>query len=445
MSNSKTLCMLPWLHRFTNEQGFHLVCASGNDPVNRLRGEDGRPLHVSQGLTDNEVLNSPDLKATRRTMMKGEWPDACQRCRRAEEAGATSARLHMMKRFGSWSESELGRTAGDGTLDRPQVRYADIRLGNACNLTCRMCGPSASRLWANHFNEVQPREYLVPVADLTDMRDNNWVKARPVGWLMEQCLPSVESMHFAGGEPLIVPELVEALDLCVQSGRAHEIDLSFNTNLTVLPAKVTNLWPHFRSVSILASVDGFGRLNDYIRRPSKWADIDRNLHQLDTHYKEWKLRYIRCSVTVQMYNILQLGELYGYLRDGFEYLAPVPQLAPLYFPAYLSIQNLPDRAKQVARERLLAECERAVTAPRPSPASLLSSIDTVLAYMSGPGSRRELMNFLYFSEKTDRRLGGSWREACPELARLMGTQELVVKGQQPAIYQAGPKAEVDGQ
>jgi hypothetical protein len=55
------------------------------------------------------------------------------------------------------------------------------------------------------------------------------------------------------------------------------------------------------------------------------------------------------------------------------------------------------------------------------------------------------MNFLYFSEKTDRRLGGSWREACPELARLMGTQELVVKGQQPAIYQPGPKAEVDGQ
>jgi hypothetical protein len=25
-------------------------------------------------------------------------------------------------------------------LDRPIVRFADIRLGNVCNLTCRMCG-----------------------------------------------------------------------------------------------------------------------------------------------------------------------------------------------------------------------------------------------------------------------------------------------------------------
>ena len=103
------------------------------------------------------------------------------------------------------------------------MRYADIRLGNVCNLTCRMCGRNASRLWAEHYNEVQPKKYQVPAQELTFLREHNWVKSRPLAFLMEQCLPSLESLHFAGGEPLIIPEMLEALDLCIQAGRADQI------------------------------------------------------------------------------------------------------------------------------------------------------------------------------------------------------------------------------
>jgi len=411
--------MIPWLHRFTNEQGLHQLCCSGTGAANVLRDEHGQPLHVDRQLTDAELLNSPDLKATRLAMLRGEWPAACERCRRSEETGAVSVRDHVNGRFGHWKAEALAGTAEDGALDRPRVRYADIRLGNVCNLTCRMCGPSASRLWAEHHNEVQPRKYQLPVQELTYLRDHNWVKSRPVAFLMEQCLPSVESLHFAGGEPLILPEMLEALDLCMQSGRADQIDLSYNTNLTVIPERVARLWPHFRSVSIYCSIDGFGVLNDYIRRPSQWSDIDRNLHLLDENFKEWRLRLVECCTTVQTYNILQLGDLFDYLAGGFEHVAPAPTLVPLYEPAYLSIRALPARVKEVARRRLLVERAKAGASNWQIHENGLSSIDTTLAYLNESLPVKDFMDFLYFTEKSDREFGDSWRRACPELARLL--------------------------
>lgn len=298
-ATSTTFCAIPWIHRQTDEQGFHQLCCVAAGEGNTLRNAHGERLHISQQLTDEQVLNSPGVKLVRRQMMRGEWPAACERCRQSEEAGSSSIRMLLNRQFGEDREILLGQTRPDGTIDHPGVRYADIRLGNACNLTCRMCGPAASRLWAAYFNDVQPAAYRLPAGQLHILGENNWVKREPLAWLLEQCLPSVERLHFAGGEPLIVPEMVDALQQCVASGRANQIELSYNTNVTVLPEKVTALWPHFRSVSLLCSVDGYGRLNDYIRRPSCWSDIDRNLRTIDRRSKEWKVHWAAISTTAR--------------------------------------------------------------------------------------------------------------------------------------------------
>jgi len=414
---SKSFCLIPWMHRFTNEQGLQQLCCAGNGEANLLRDASGNALTVGQGLTDAELLNSPDLKAIRRAMLEGKWPGACTRCERGEEAGAVSMRHHMNDRFQKHKEEVLAKTAADGTLTDPKVYYADIRLGNVCNLTCRMCGPGASRLWADHFNQVQPKRFLLAAEELQSLKVNNWVKRQPVQWLIQQCLPSVESLHFAGGEPLIIPEMVELLETCVASGRAGEIDLSYNTNITVLPEKVTRLWHHFKGVSVLCSIDAVGALNDYIRRPSKWADIDRNLHALDDHFEDWGLKQVHFNTTVQIYNILHLDEIFEYLQH-FKHVDPAPQLTPLYGPPYLSIDNLPANVKRVARERLLAAESRAKERIGRRSAKL-SSIGTILAYMEGAGQRINMADFLYFSEKTDREFNESWRKACPELEQLL--------------------------
>lgn len=417
-STPATFCVIPWIHRHTDEQGFHKLCCMADGEGTDLRAEDGERLHVSQKLTDAEVLNSPVVRAARVKMMAGQWPVACARCQQVEEAGGESGRIYLNERFDDGSyPSLLTDTQPDGLMGHPTVRYADIRLGNVCNLTCRMCGPVASRLWVPHFNAVQPKAYRIPESELTIFGQNNWVKHESVGWLLEESLPNVEALHFAGGEPLILPEMVEALEQCVRSGRAAGIDLSYNTNLTVLPEKVTSLWHNFRSVSVLCSVDGYGRTTEYIRRPSKWSDIDKNLRELDENFERWKIKWATVSCTTQICNVLNVDQLFEYLRNAnFKYITQIPQLVPLYYPKYLSIQVLPASAKAVARKRLQSEIDRAEELQVPGLAGSIGSIRSTLAFLDAADASDELPDFLSFSEASDKAFGDSWRDACPELA-----------------------------
>jgi len=267
---------------------------------------------------------------------------------------------------------------------------------------------------------VQPAGYRAPERFLRILHDANWVKAQTFRWLLEQCLDTVERVHFAGGEPLIVPEMVDALEQLIHSGRAAEIDLSYNTNLTVLPDKVTALWPNFRSVSVLCSVDGYGILNDYIRRPSRWADIERNLQTLDSRADEWKIRWAAVSSTVQIYNVLTIHELFSYLRTaGFRRIAQVPQLVPLMDPAYLSIRCLPPAIKAIARERLQTEFERARERYGSELAAQIGTVRATVNFMEVAGASADLADFFSFTDATDRVFGESWREAAPELAAVL--------------------------
>jgi sulfatase maturation enzyme AslB (radical SAM superfamily) len=425
-----TFCIIPWMHRHTDEQGYHKLCCIADGDGNALKDAQGQLLHVSGKLTDADVLNSPIARATRVAMMGNRWPAACLRCEQAEDAGAESGRQYLNQRFDhGTSEALLAATSADGTLADPVVRYADIRLGNVCNLTCRMCTPVASRLWVPHFNQTQPLAYRIGEADLQVLGQNNWVKQEPVQWLLEQSLPHLEGLHFAGGEPLLLPELVEALQQCVDSGRAGEIELSFNTNMTVLPEKVTRLWHHFKSVSILCSIDGYGRVTEYIRRPSKWADLDRNLRKLDENFEAWNIKWATVTCTTQISNILTLDKLFAYLREAkFLHITRIPQLMPLFYPNYLSIQGLPPAAKVVAREKLEKEIAVAEALDISGLSGLIGSIRATLQFMDDADTTSNLTDFHFFTEASDRAFGDDWREATPELAGFLDSFAVPKRG-----------------
>jgi hypothetical protein len=89
----------------------------------------------------------------------------------------------------------------------------------------------------------------------------------------------------------------------------------------------------------------------------------------------------------------------------------------------LSIRVLPERVRGIARQRLLAERAKARASKRPIHENVLSTIDTTLAYLDESLPMRHFMDFLYFTEKSDRQFGESWRRACPELARLLHGRE----------------------
>src|SRR5262249_25386900 len=143
---------------------------------------------------------------------------------------------------------------------------------------------------------------------LTAMERLDWFQ-QPALWdTFEPHLASIERLHFARGEPLMIAPGVEILPPPLERRHPPHAPLSHNTNVTVLPKEVARLWPHFRGVRIQASLDGYDAVNHYIRYPARWSVIDRHLGEMERERARLNVTRIGFHVTVQAYNILGLTD-----------------------------------------------------------------------------------------------------------------------------------------
>lgn len=350
-SEKKNLfCPLAWNHAFVNQNGAFQVCCTSEETDNNIRNDRGEVMMITDGLTTEEVKNSTFMKNLRLKLLKGEWPELCRRCEVTEKMGGASRRIIELDHYSKVVDEMVAGTAEDGTSSW-QITSADYRLGNVCNLQCRMCNPRSTKLWIRDWNKLKEDNEKFSEKALQSYAKYEWVDSQSLIEDFERKAPHLEQIHFAGGEPLIVPQMAKILRRCIDSGNAGNIMLTYNTNLTILPESVLDLWKHFKEVRILASVDAAGPLNDYIRPPSKWEVIDRNLRFIEAHHKEYRITECLISTTVQALNILALPALYEYLAQ-FDFIVKAPNLINLHVPYYMQTNVLPIQLKIIAQMEL---------------------------------------------------------------------------------------------
>ena len=62
--------------------------------------------------------------------------------------------------------------------------------------------------------------------------------------------------------------------------------LFYTTNLTVLKDELFDLWSQFGHIYLGVSIDGYGEVDDYIRYPSKWEKLEKNIKTVSKWRKE---------------------------------------------------------------------------------------------------------------------------------------------------------------
>ena len=346
--SSPSFCLLPWVSLAIRNNGDYRVCCHANT------SQGGGLLSSNAAVTSLEdARNSELLKQIRRQMLQGEWPQSCVRCLREETAGMRSKRIYSKDTLPSgytqeWAESV---TAPDGELSLEQAPLLDldVRFGNKCNLACRMCGPSDSSAWISDHQKLGGR---------FEQTGFDWHES-PAFWRsLEARAEEIEHIYIVGGEPLLIERHYQFLDGLIEKGRAGAVTLEYNTNLTVLPQKALDLWKHFKKVRLGVSFDGVGAINDYIRHPSRFHLVEKNLERIDRaegNYQVW----LACTVSV--YNLHHLVALMEWVHSknfkrigktrGKEFFVP----HPVHRPHYLNIQALPRALKEKYSEFLTKE------------------------------------------------------------------------------------------
>lgn len=413
-SFGRAFCVLPWVHSFTNLGGEYQVCCTSEEFHQGIKNSQGKIFHIQDKPSLNEVMNSDFMKELRLNLLDGKMPSLCTRCISTENNGGVSRRNVENMKFQELIPELIDNTSKDGTIPLT-IKSADYRLGNLCNLQCRMCNPRSTVKWIKDWNEVKLGKEKMVATDVAEYSNYNWIEDDYLIQEVLEKLPFLEHLHFAGGEPLIAPKMTEVLRKCVESGFAQNITLTYNTNITQLPKSVLALWKSFKTVRLYCSIDGFGKVNDYIRLPSKWAIIHKNLSYLDQEAENLNISQILLSTTVQAHNVLNLDDLYEYVLN-FKVVVPALNLNNLYSPSYLATQLLPADIKRQASERLLERKEKLLKILPDYEHYLIDNIDDVLKFMnSHDHSGRFTKAFQDYNEKIDQMKGFSLQEYIPEL------------------------------
>lgn len=354
MSNklpSKTFCVLPWMHVATASSGSYRLCCNSNPKTNQIRNPESGKAYKIYRESVADIWNEPQYVEYRRQFLNGEMPDTCERCYREEAAGIRSPRIGYNEK---WFKEDIDLSLEPET---PDVRYVDLRLGNLCNLKCRMCNPYASSMWVKDWNEVlegvdlqehdnnhvMDDERLEMLANMTE-----WPDRAKTGVNFVDIAPTIREIYLTGGEPTLAKSQYKLFDYCIENNLAKKIKLKYNTNLTNIPPKMLEYWKHFKGVQLNASIDAVGELDRYIRYPSNWDRVQENFFRLATIDSV----NIQVHCTFQALNATRLAELIGWMDEqGF---GPDGDLYIniLNHPSYLNVRALPQELKQLAEDRL---------------------------------------------------------------------------------------------
>lgn len=352
---------MPWVHTATISDGtVKLCCVAHADSKLNLNEQ-----------TITEVWNSEYYQQQRREFLAGGKPKACEHCWREEAAGVRSHREISNDIF----QRHLGKDYLDRLCSSEVVEQVpltiDFRLGNTCNLQCVMCQPSDSSKWVKPAKQLAARIKSNLKWDWTfksniDTTKFEWYKRKQFWSDFDTIAEGIKHITFGGGEPLLVKEHKELIKRLVENGHAKSMKLLYHTNGTIYDQEIVDLWSHFDEVKLMISIDGLEEINDYIRRPSKWAEVYDNLKLYD---QTGSNIVVAINTTVQVSNIANLTKFaqwmldekfikVGHQTDGGIFFASV-----LHWPKYLSVQVLPEGMKRAVSEEIQKFCDLYPTNP----------------------------------------------------------------------------------
>jgi MoaA/NifB/PqqE/SkfB family radical SAM enzyme len=402
MTLPKTICMLPWTSLEANPQGTARPCCLYDEEITDTQGN---KYKVSE-TTLTEIYKSEYMQKLRQDFRAGAKPAACFRCWDEEAAGITSKRINSRIRL-----KEL-YTQVDWANDTPdQLWFLDLKLGNICNLRCRICGSWSSSKWAQeeigYMPELKDKKSHLAY---TYLQQGMWPRNSPQFWEnLKTLLPEIKYFEFTGGEPWMIQEHWDLLKYAAETGDAQHIDIHYNTNATQELGEHTQVWNHFGRVDIAFSIDNVGDLFEYERYGAKWDLANKIID--DVHFAK---NTDSPNITTQLCFTINIQNVY-YL-DALLSWADTKPFGSVYFnmlhsPDHMSIQHMTTAAQQLVLNKLKTTVWTNKQYQR--------EIDNVIKFIE-QGAGSDGQEFLEKMQRTDAYRKQNFSDTHLEIARAMG-------------------------
>jgi hypothetical protein len=324
MEKPVTLCMAPWTHTYLSPQTERRLCCASREPAQNFR----QYIDTSAGtgkyipVTLEEHWNSDHMRSVRRRMMAGETLPECEVCN--DKLLNTSVyRSYFNQLFDNKYQQVVEQTDETGFTTMQPVSW-DYRFSNLCNFKCRMCGDMLSSAWEseqhqhNMINWQDPKNnWMKPeIKNQIEEFQNTQIEAEFAAAVEDH---RVEEVYWVGGEPLMYEQHWRYMQRVIELGDGPNVYARYNTNLSRVRYRGIDLYSdilcRLRDWQICASIDGTGKIGEYIRTGldySSWLGNFKRGVDLATNRRQMRLDFtLTLPGMFEVENIQQLGNDLG--------------------------------------------------------------------------------------------------------------------------------------
>ena len=338
-------CVIPWTGFELEPNGNIKNCIISKEKLGSLNDQ-----NIEEILKNNKTLE------IKQDMLEGRYPSNCEGCyfqekHRDKNFNDISSRIYYAK--------EIGPHISKNLLDNNEnfeLRHVDLRWSNKCNQACVYCGSDYSSKWAKELN--------------TSVNSDKKQRDKLKKYVFEN-IKNLKNIYMAGGEPLLMNENKELLNLLLEEN--SDVHLRINTNLSHTNTGVFELIQKFKNVHWTVSVESVEEQYEYIRFGGNWKKFLDNLKLIQSNNSH--------KITFNMlYFILNYDSIFdcvSYFKSlGFHNNSFV--IGPLYTPVYFNILNLPDKSIENLKEKFIEEIDK-------KPGFILqNSYENILKYLNEP-------------------------------------------------------------
>ena len=371
---NKSICTLPWTGFELEPNGTVKNCIISTTKLGTINKSNIK-----------DIIHGKENTELKQSMLADNKPRNCAGCylqeKNTTDLSSISSRLYYLKEVGAKTDLTLYDDVNNFSL-----KHVDLRWTNSCNQACVYCAPEYSSKWAQELGEK--------------VKSNKQARQEVKDYVFEN-ITQLENVYLAGGEPMLMKENLEFLQLLKEKNPGCSVRV--NTNLSTTATGIFELLCSFKNVHWTVSVESTEEEYEYIRHLGSWKDFLQNLdvinnldHKISFNMLHFILNY------KSIHNCIDLLKGKGFHDNSFV-------AGPLYSPLHLNMLNLPpamlNNVVQSLKDKLNEKPQ----------GYLKNSFENLIKYYTTTKFERNIKNFYSKVDIMDRRRNQDSRTTFPEL------------------------------
>ena len=401
---TKSYCPLLWSHLHVAATGQVMPCCVGDWKL---------PIGDINKDTFDEIWHGKEINKLRKALIQDKKVPHCKTCYLKEDESGFSLRHDAITKFHEVSKPMVLSTTKDGSAAKAKPVYLDIRFSNICNMRCKMCGHFSSSNWyadakrLSKDHDIHNYDTEIDQAIIHGVQDSKTLLDR-----LEEYLPYVQEIYFAGGEPLFMEEHYTILNKLIELGLT-DVHIRYSTNLSIMKYKrthVVDMWKHFTNVYCAGSIDTYGKRAENIRKETVWSEIQDHMTLITEKTPHVK---VGISPTIQILNAYTVCELNKQWIENNWVDKWGMFWNILQNPSFYNVQNLPDHMKEEVESIWLSHLDWLHVNET---SSVYSTIHTAIKWMNSKKcDEKELVELCKHTQILDALRNEDTRATFPEL------------------------------